>query len=101
MRSLRRGNSSKTRSRSLVEVLPSVIDGAHLQVFEHRHAREDAPALGRLRDRHARDLVGRHAVMSVPSKTMRPSRACGVPQIVIISVDLPAPLAPISVTISP
>ena len=32
---------------------------------------------------------------------MRPSRARGLPKIVIISVDLPAPLAPISVTISP
>jgi hypothetical protein len=30
-----------------------------------------------------------------------PSRACGLPKIVIISVDLPAPLAPIIVTISP
>jgi len=32
---------------------------------------------------------------------MVPSRARGLPQIVIINVDLPAPLAPISVTISP
>ena len=40
-------------------------------------------------------------VMSTPPKTMLPSRAWGLPQIVIISVDLPAPLAPISVTISP
>ena len=40
-------------------------------------------------------------VISRPSKTMLPSRAHGVPQIVIIKVDFPAPLAPISVTISP
>ena len=40
-------------------------------------------------------------VMSMPSKTIGPSRARGVPQMVIISVDLPAPLAPIRVTISP
>ena len=40
-------------------------------------------------------------VMSRPSKMIVPSRARGLPQIVIISVDLPAPLAPISVTISP
>ena len=44
--------------------------------------------------------VGR-CVMSWPSKVIVPERARGLPQIVIISVDLPAPLAPISVTISP
>ncbi len=41
------------------------------------------------------------AVMSCPSNTICPLRARGLPQIVIISVLLPAPLAPISVTISP
>ena len=41
---------------------------AHLQVFQHRHAREDAPALRRLRDAQPRDLVRRHRVMSRPSK---------------------------------
>ena len=40
-------------------------------------------------------------VMSWPSKRIEPLRARGLPQIVIISVVLPAPLAPISVTISP
>jgi hypothetical protein len=40
-------------------------------------------------------------VMSVPAKTMVPARARGLPKMVIISVDLPAPLAPISATISP
>jgi hypothetical protein len=35
-------------------------DRAHLQVFQHRHAREDAAALRRLRDAQPRDLVGRH-----------------------------------------
>ncbi len=40
-------------------------------------------------------------VMSRPSNTMRPGCARGLPKIVIISVDLPAPLAPMSVTISP
>ena len=44
--------------------------------------------------------VGR-SVMSVPAKVMVPALARGVPKIVIISVDLPAPLAPISATISP
>jgi len=40
-------------------------------------------------------------VMSSPSKTMRPALALGLPNRLIISVDLPAPLAPIKVTISP
>jgi len=44
--------------------------------------------------------VGRPA-MSRPASRMRPARGFGSPQIVISSVDLPAPLAPISVTISP
>ena len=32
---------------------------AHLQIFEHRHAHEDAAAFRRLRDLQAGDLVGR------------------------------------------
>jgi hypothetical protein len=40
-------------------------------------------------------------VMSRPAKAIEPSRARGLPQIVIISVDLPAPFAPIRATISP
>ncbi len=40
-------------------------------------------------------------VMSRFSKVIEPSRARGWPKMVIIKVDLPAPLAPISVTISP
>ena len=39
--------------------------------------------------------------MSSPSSVIAPARARGLPQIVISSVDLPAPLAPIRVTISP
>ena len=44
--------------------------------------------------------VGR-LVMSVPSNVILPRRARGAPKMVIIVVDLPAPLAPIRVTISP
>ena len=40
-------------------------------------------------------------MMFSPSKTMRPALARGELNNVIIKVDLPAPLAPISVTISP
>ena len=41
------------------------------------------------------------SVMSRPSNRIVPALARGLPKIVIISVDLPAPLAPISATISP
>ncbi len=51
-------------------------------------------------DSRAIRCVG-NAVMSLPSKVIRPRRARGAPKMVIIVVDLPAPLAPISVTISP
>ena len=44
----------------LVEIFQVVEAGAHLQVFQHRHAREDAAAFRRLRDAHAGDLVRRH-----------------------------------------
>ena len=50
--------------------------------------------------RRAISWVGRR-VMSRPWKRIEPSRARGSPQMVIIRVDLPAPLAPIRVTISP
>jgi hypothetical protein len=40
-------------------------------------------------------------VMSRPSNRIDPARARGLPKIVIIRVDLPAPLAPIRATISP
>ncbi|CPL38506.1 Uncharacterised protein [Bordetella pertussis] len=40
-------------------------------------------------------------VMSLPSKVMTPSRARGLPHTVMSKVVLPAPLAPIRVTISP
>ena len=40
-------------------------------------------------------------VMSCPSNRIFPSRARGAPKIDIISVDFPAPLEPISATISP
>ena len=43
----------------LVEIGELVDRRAHLQVFVDRHAREDAPALGRLGDRQPGDLVGR------------------------------------------
>ena len=45
----------------LLEVCAAVDLGAHLQVFEHGHAREDAPAFRRLCDAQMGDLVRLHA----------------------------------------
>jgi hypothetical protein len=43
-------------------VFARLADGrAHLQVFEHSHARENAAALRRLRELEPRDLMRRHA----------------------------------------
>ena len=68
----------------------------------HRHAREDAPALGRLRDAQPGDLVRRHVGDVGAGEGDGAARArAALPKMVIISVDLPAPLAPISATISP
>ena len=67
----------------------------------HRHAPEQAPALGRLRDAGLDDLRRRARVMSSPAKSMLPLRGRSRPEIVFSVVDLPAPLAPSSVTISP
>ena len=74
---------------------------AHLQVFLHGHARENAAAFRRLGDPQARDIMRRQLRDVVAGKMIGRCRARGLPKIVIISVDLPAPLAPISVTISP
>ena len=55
----------REHGEDLLEVvfeMGEIVDrGAHLQVLEHRHARKDAAAFGRLGDRQARDLVRRHA----------------------------------------
>ena len=59
MRSLRRGNSAKHALEVGVEMRRLGDRRAHLQIFQHRHAREDAAAFRRLRDLQPRDLVGR------------------------------------------
>ena len=100
-RSLRRGNSVKIRSRSSSKWAKLSIE-APICRFSNTVMR------GKMRrpsgdwaiDSRAIWCVGR-PVMSLPSKVIRPRRARGAPKIVIIVVDLPAPLAPISVTISP
>ena len=78
-RSASRGNIVKTRSRSCSKCAGSAKRGAHLQILEHGHAREDAPALGHLRDAAPDDLVGRRApVMSSPSSRTAPEPRAGI-----------------------
>ena len=60
-RSFSRGKEREDALEILVEMLRAVERRAHLQVFQHRHARKDAPALGRLRDPQPRDLVRRQS----------------------------------------
>ena len=62
MRSLSRGNSAQHAFQPGRAIGLAAVGGvgAHLQVFHHGHAREDPPALGRLRDAQPRDLVRRH-----------------------------------------
>ncbi|EGE57986.1 hypothetical protein RHECNPAF_3500035 [Rhizobium etli CNPAF512] len=55
---------TRKERKDLLDVLGEVFEiveaGAHLKVFQHRHAREDAASLRRLRDAQARNLVCRH-----------------------------------------
>jgi hypothetical protein len=76
-------------------------DGAHLEIFQHCHARENPTALRRLRDPKQCDLVGGKVGDVLPVEQDSSFEARGRPKIDIIRVLLPAPLAPISATISP
>ncbi len=59
-RSCRRGKSSKTRSMSALKFsLSRALEGAHLEVLRHRHAREQPPPLRALRDAALDDRVRR------------------------------------------
>ena len=75
---------------------------AHLEVLEDRHAREDAPALGNLDDALGGDHVSRHAadLLALDTRCV-PVLGASWPEMVLSVVDLPAPFAPMSVTISP
>ncbi len=80
------GTECSMRSRSSVELRQDrATSGAHLQVFHYRHAREDAAAFRRLGDARAGRSRGSACwVMSRPSKSIMPSRARGLPKMVII-----------------
>ncbi len=101
MRSFRRGNSVKTFSTSSSKYLRlsrlAPICRFSITVMRGKMRRPSGDCAMR---RRAISCVGMW-VMSVPAKVIVPVRARGLPKMVIISVDLPAPLAPISATISP
>ncbi len=81
--------------------LSRALEGAHLEVLEHGHAPEQAPAFRRLRDAGLDDLRRAAAREIVAVEVIVPLRGRIRPEIVLSVVDLPAPLAPRSVTISP
>ena len=102
-RSFRRGKSAKTFSRSAARFWRSRRRiRAHLEVLGHRQVRRRRPSL-RGRGRAPRDQrVGRRPVDPVrPKRRTSPAEGRTSPMIARSVVDLPAPLAPISVTISP
>ena len=75
---------------------------AELEVLAHGHAREAVAALGRLRDAQLDDLLWPAAADLLARRSGScPSRGGVMPEIERSVVDLPAPLEPISVTISP
>ena len=75
---------------------------AELEVLAHGHAREAAPALGRLADAEPHDLLRRQQRdLARRRGGSSPSRGGVRPEIERSVVDLPAPLEPISVTHSP
>ena len=77
------------------------LEGAELEVLVHRHAPEDLAPLRALRDAEPHDLVTGRPWISLPSKRIVPFFGEIRPEIVRSVVDLPAPLEPISETISP
>src|SRR5262249_16619180 len=79
-------------------------EGTHLQVFQNGHACENPASLRRLRDPEPSDLMGwkgGNILASEQDSSFGVARAPGRPKIDIMRVLLPAPLAPISATISP
>ena len=75
--------------------------GAHVEVLDHGHAREDAATFGRLADAELDALVRRHRGDVVAVEHDQPDVTGRTPEIAFSVVVLPAPFAPMSVTISP
>ena len=76
--------------------------GAHAQVIDHGHALEDGAAFRHVADAQPDDLVRRAAHDAFALEVDACRRVGRIsPEMVLSSVVLPAPLAPISVTICP
>ena len=75
--------------------------GAHLQVFEDRHAVEDLAPLRALGDALGDHVVGGTPWISSPAKMILPSLGGRIPWMERRVVVLPAPLEPMRVTTSP
>ncbi len=104
MRSFRRGNKVKTRSKVRADLgLVGAEEGAQLQVFAHGHIGEDSSALRGTGRRPRRTILSAASLVMgwFRHRRFRPSDAGTSPEIARSVVDLPAPFAPISVTISP
>ena len=96
------GRSRTRGSRLCRAARAAAAIGAEIEVFAHRHVGEDAPALRHM-DQAARDDRRRALALD---RRVRRSGCCRchgriTPEIVRLSVDLPAPLAPSTATISP
>ena len=101
-RSASTGNRSNTASMSRRDLGIAAREGAHAQVVHHGHALEDGAALRHLADAQRDDLVRRAARDAVALETRSlPALGRIRPEMVFSSVVLPAPFAPISVTIWP
>ena len=78
------------------------LEPAELEIFAHGQERKDVPAFRHQRDAELAALVRGSRRHVLPAKTMIvPRRGGSTPAIARSVVDLPAPLAPISATISP
>jgi len=73
----------------------------HSEIFRHGHFGKDAAALRHLGYPEGNDFVAPSVWMGCPKKTISPERGGTIPEMDIKVVLLPAPLAPISATISP
>ena len=74
-------------------------EGAQVEVLLHRHAGEDAPALGGVGDAPLHDLVRRQLVDALAVEVdLARGRAAAARRCVRRTVVLPAPLLPMSVT---
>lgn len=73
----------------------------HFEVLPHRHRREDAAAFRALADAEPDDMVGAHPGKIPPLEQDLPALRADEAGDGSRVVDLPAPLAPMRVTVSP